>query len=226
MASALRIVLPLLASALCPAAEPAAVRWEGAIQIPGRPLRLIVDLDRNDHGEWTGSATFPDLGIKGAALTDISVNVTRVSFAVKGVLSDPQLSGSLTPDGAFEGDFRQGGNIAPFSLRGAGPPQVDPPRQSVAVRKELEGAWEGDMTFAGRPVHVKLALAGATAKVVFIGRRETALTADFVAQESENLTLELHDAGMTFNGRYDADRREIAGTLAQGPIEAALVLHR
>ncbi len=206
-------------------AADAAARWEGAIQIPGRELRLILDLAQDSRGEWIGSAILPDLGIKGARLTAISVDDGDVSFAIKGALADPKLTGRVTGD-RFTGDFHQGGNIARFALRSAGPPQVDLPRQSTPVRKELEGEWQGDMDFLGRPIHVKLTLSGATATLTLTGRRETVLPADLVTLDADNLTIQVTAAGMTFEGRSHAGRHEIAGTFQQGPVETSLVLHR
>ena len=51
-------------------AEDLAGRWEGSIQIPGREFDLIVDLDRTDGKNWTGSIIIPGLDVKGAALTE------------------------------------------------------------------------------------------------------------------------------------------------------------
>ena len=65
----------LLASAFISRAdENAAGRWEGTVQIPGRPLEVIVDLAaKSDEGGSQGSITIPGLGIKGAPLSDIAI---------------------------------------------------------------------------------------------------------------------------------------------------------
>jgi hypothetical protein len=221
----------MLVALLGEAAEPAAARWEGAVQIPGNPLRLVIDLAQDGQGQWAGSAIFPDLGIKGAPLIDISVHETEVSFTVKDALAGPKLRGHLAPDGVFTGEFQQAGNTASFTVRKAGPPQVDPPRQSTPVRKELEGDWQGEMTFVGNHIQVKLSMANqaggsAKGKLVLIGRRETVLPIDLVTQESDLLSVEVLAASMTFEGRLRKDANEIAGTFQQGPFEAGLVLRR
>lgn len=48
------------------AAEIPAARWEGTVQIPGRELRLIVDLAKDPGGAWIGSIIIPGLGVKGS----------------------------------------------------------------------------------------------------------------------------------------------------------------
>ena len=56
----------LLASAFISRAdENASGRWEGTVQIPGRPLEVIVDLAaKSDKGGWQGSVTIPDWELK------------------------------------------------------------------------------------------------------------------------------------------------------------------
>jgi hypothetical protein len=222
-------ILMLACGFVCQAAEPAAGRWEGAIRIPGRELRLVIDLAQDGQGRWTGSAILPDLGIKGAPLSDLSVNAADIAFTLAGVLGDPQLRGRLDAGGSFAGDYTQAGNTAPFTLQRAGLAQVDPPRQSTAVDKALEGDWEGDLTFVGNPLHVRLSLSNqaggaATGKLVAVGKRETVLPAHLVTEHAGFLELELEN-GYTFEGRFRSAAKEIAGTFTAGPYEAAVTLH-
>ncbi len=211
-----------------PAAQPAA-RWDGTLQLPGREYRLVVDLARDAQGQWIGSAILPNLGVKGAPLSDIAVAGSAVSFAVKGVLGGVKIRGNLTADGAFTGTFEQGGNAASFALQTAGPPQVELPRRSTSVAKELEGDWEGDMMAIDHNVHVRLLLSNqadgrATGKLFLKGRREVNLDVAMVTQESDLLTLEAPEASVIYDGRFRAG--EISGTWQQGPFEFALTLHR
>src|SRR5947207_15713981 len=75
----------LLASAFISRAdENAAGRWEGTVQIPGRPLEVIVDLAaKGDEGGSQGSITITELGIKGAPLSYIAVNGDHVALSLK-----------------------------------------------------------------------------------------------------------------------------------------------
>jgi hypothetical protein len=214
----------------------AAARWDGMVQLPGREVGLVVDLAQDAQGQWTGSAILPNLGVKGAPLSDISVKDSAVAFTLKGALGGVKLNGNLTADGALAGSFEQGGNTASFTLRKAGPPQVEPPRQSTPVAKEMEGDWEGDMMAIDHNVHVRLSLANradgkvdgkadgqATGKLFLKGRREVNLEVAMVTQESDLLTLEVPEASLIYDGRLRGG--EISGTWQQGPFEFALVLH-
>jgi hypothetical protein len=223
--------LLILTALLCQAAEPVAARWEGIVRVPGREVRLVLDLAQDSAGRWTGSAILPDRGIKGAPLSNMSVHDSEVSATVPGVWGDPRIVARLAADGSLAGELRQGGNTAPLALKRTGPPQVDPPRRSTPVPKELEGEWQGEMTVRGNPVRVKVTLAnrageGAVAKLLLSGRRETARDIDLVTEQSGLLTLEVFAAGMTIEGRVRKESGEIAGTYEQGPIEAGLKLHR
>ena len=229
MASHLKAALLFAGALVCRASEPAAARWEGAVHVPGRELKIVIDLAQDNGGQWIGSAIVPGFGVKGAPLKDIVVKDSDVTFAVKGALGEPKFTGHLAANGVLSGDYQQAGNTAPFTLQKAGPPQVDPPRQSSAVRKEFEGEWQGEMTFVGNPLRVKLKIENhadgkATGQMVFTGKRETKLPIDLVTQDADMLTLEMPERGMTYEGRFHKDANEINGTFQQGPFEAPLIL--
>src|SRR5258708_31128920 len=105
------IAILFLASALVGrGADSPAARWEGTVQIPGRDLKLIVDLAPADGGTWIGSITIPSLNVKGAMLTDIVMNGADLSFAIKDALGGPSMGPAtfkahLTTKGTLAGDF-------------------------------------------------------------------------------------------------------------------------
>jgi hypothetical protein len=227
----------LLASTLVSRAdENAAGRWEGTVQIPSRELVLIVDLaaGSGDSGGWQGSITIPELGIKGAPLTDIGVKSDTVVFSIKSALADQRagpakFNGRFVGEGKLTGDFLQAGNTAPFALGKTGPPQVEPPPHSTAIAKEIEGEWKGGYELFGYPRKVTIKLQnrgpdGATAEFVILGRKENKLPVDHVVQEGEFLTIDSHETGLSFEGR--TRNGEIQGTILQGPLEIPVTLRR
>src|SRR5689334_24996212 len=115
MASHLKPALIFAAFLVCRASEPAAARWEGAVQIPGRELRIVIDLAQDSGGQWIGSAIVPGFGVKGAPLSDIAVKDSQVSFSVKGALGGPKFTGHLSAAGVLTGDYEQAGNTAPVT---------------------------------------------------------------------------------------------------------------
>jgi hypothetical protein len=223
-------------AALCQAAESAAGRWEGSAQIPGGELKLVLDLSDDGGKDWVGSIIVPGFGVKGAPLADLQVRGSDLAFAIKGALGNDrvgkaELKAQLTADGHLAGDFKQGGNTAPFVLEKTGPPQVDLPPRSTAVSKELEGEWKGEYEMMGYPRHVtmKFASRGADAaglEFVIVGKKTNNVPVSLLTQEGDFLTIKSDEFGITYEGRFRKEAAEIRGTFVQGPFELPLVMRR
>lgn len=223
-----RLIAILIVAAVlpCRAEEIMSGRWEGSAQIPDDELNLIVDLSQ-ENGAWVGSIIIPGLGLKGAPLTDIRVQSPDVNFAVKGALGI-QLKLRLDANNKLAGNFEQGGNRAPATLKKTGAPQVEYPPRSTPVAKELEGEWKGDYEMLGYTRHVSIKFAnhpdGATADFVIVGRKHNVLPVDLVTQEGELVTVDSHEMGFSFEGRLRNGK--LTGAIQQGAIETPLVLIR
>ncbi|MEY2551162.1 MAG: hypothetical protein QOG12_1306 [Verrucomicrobiota bacterium] len=223
-------------AALGRAAESAAGRWEGAAQIPGQELKLVVDLSDDGGKGWIGSIVIPSFGVKGAQLVDLHVRGGDLTFAIKGALGNEgagraELTAHLNSDGRLAGDFKQGGNTAPFVLAKTGPAQVDLPIQSSAVAKELEGEWKGDYEMMGYARHATMKFSnrgaeGAALEFTIVGKKVNNVPVTLVTQDDDFVTVKSEEFGITFEGRFSKEAGEIRGTLSQGPMEAPLVLKR
>ena len=229
--------LVLLGSAaLCSAAESAAGRWEGVAQVPGQDLRLIVDLSDEGGKGWGGSIIIPGFGIKGAELADLHVAGGDFAFVIKGALGNEragraELQGHLTAAGHLAGDFKQGGNRAPFVLTKTGPAQVELPPRSTAVAKELEGEWKGDYEMMGYARHATMKFSnrgaeGAALEFTIVGKKVNNVPVSLVTQDEDFVTVKSDEFGITFEGRFNKAAGEIKGTLSQESLEAPLVLRR
>lgn len=229
------IYILLLASLQLSRADDAAVgRWEGSVQIPGRELPLIVDLAQEKGGAWIGSVIIPGMEVKGAPITEIARKDAELSFTLKNALATPGASpaafkGQIAANGALSGNFLQAGNSAPFTLQKTGPPQVEVPPRSTTITKELEGEWKGEYTLFGYARQVTLKLTnrpeqGGAADFVIVGKKINNLSVDLVTQENDLVTIDSHEAGMSYEGRLQKD--EIKGALLQGPLETPLNLKR
>ncbi|MGE5212323.1 MAG: hypothetical protein ACM3NN_01385, partial [Nitrospirota bacterium] len=168
-------ILILAATLTCRAEDAISGRWEGSARIPDDELTVVVDLAQQ-NGAWVGSIIIPGFGVKGTPLTDIKVQTPDVSFAVKGpfgIKMNLRLLGP--PENKLAGNFEQAGNHAPVTLQKTGPPQVEYPRRSTAVAKEVEGEWKGDYEMLGYTRHVSINFAnrpdGAKADFVIVGRK-------------------------------------------------------
>jgi hypothetical protein len=227
------IFLFVFASALiCHAEDKANGRWEGAVQIPGRELQVVVDLAKAGGGPWQGSITIPGLNLQGTQLVDIAVQDSDASFGIKtGRGLEATFKGRFGADGSISGDFMQAGNRAPFILKKIGAPQVEAPLRSTLVMKDIEGEWKGEYQIFGTPRRVTLKLANgaensATAELVVVGRKVNNLPVDLVTQEGDLITIDSHQTGIGYEGRFKKEANEIRGTFMQGPVELPLVLRK
>jgi hypothetical protein len=226
----LTLAIVFACALVCRAEEKATGRWEGVVNVPDREFTVVVDLQPVE-GSWRGSAIIPSFNTKGAALADIAVNDSSLSFALKGERGlDATFNGNLRADGTFAGDFSQAGNRAPFTLKKIGPPQLETPPASTKVAPEMVGEWKGEYQIFGAPRHVTLKLIngdkGATAEFVVVGKKVNNLPVDLVTQQADLLTIDSHQTGISYEGRFDKNANEIRGTFLQGPIELPLVLRR
>jgi len=223
-------------AALCQAAENAAGRWEGSAQIPGGELKLILDLLQESGKGWIGSVIVPGFGVKGAPLEDLHGKSSDLAFAIKGALGSEragkaEIRAHPTADGHLAGEFRQGGNIAPFVLEKTGPPQVELPPRNTAVSQELEGEWKGEYDLMGYTRHVTMKFAnhgadGAVLEFVIVGKKTNNVPVTLLTQEGDFLSIKSDEFGITYEGRFRKEANEINGTFAQGPFELPLVMRR
>jgi hypothetical protein len=225
------LVFVFACALVCRAEDKATGRWEGVVNVPDRELTLVVDLEQGAGGSWRGSVIIPNLNIKGAPLADITVSDSGVSFTLKsGRGLEAAFKGGFRADGVLAGDFSQAGNQAPFVLKRIGPAQVETPVRSTLIAREIEGEWKGEYQIFGAPRHVTLKLMnaekGATAEFVVVGKKVNNLPVDIVTQEGDLLTIDSHQTGISYEGRFDKTANEIKGTFMQGPIELPLLLRK
>lgn len=138
------------AGAQLPAPEEFAGHWEGALQIPGAELTILVDLTR-EGDQWSGTIDIPMQGAKGMKLSDIRVEPPAVHFAIAGVPGDPIFDGTLA-DSRITGTLRQSGNQVPFYLgreKVAGPERPQEPKPPFPYVSEEVTYRNGEITLAG-----------------------------------------------------------------------------
>lgn len=217
------------------AVNDAAGRWEGEAEIPGAPMRLVVDLARGNGGRWVGSVTLPGRGVKGAPLDDVNVADAGVRFglaqAFNGAPGPVPLVELAWRGDRLAGHLRQGGLSAPLTLARSGAAQVDLPVRATAVERRLEGTWVGRYELGGVPRDVTLTLANrpgdsATGQLLIVGKRTSQLTVDHVVQGREFITLTSTEAGYRIEGRWATSDGSIDAQVVQGPFEATLVLRK
>jgi hypothetical protein len=226
----------LLLSQAAPAcaAPEASGRWEGSADIPGEPLRLVVDFARDSSGAWAGSVILPGRGVKGSALDGVTVSDKELQFGLASAFpgptgSAPHVALGWQSDGSLAGTLQLGGRTAPVSLHRSGAAQVDFPPASTAISPGLEGTWRGRYELGGATRDVTLTLSnraqqGAAGRLVIVGKRTTTLELDLVMQGREFITLRASSADFRIEGRFTAADDTIEGSMSQGPFAAPIVL--
>jgi hypothetical protein len=227
------VLMVLVAALLAPAqSKPAGSgHWEGAIQLPDRELKILVDLAQNDKGEWIGGIDIPEQGLKGFPLSKIAVKGASVEFAMSGVPGDPSFRGDLSPSGkAIQGGFTQGGASLTFELKWTSEPNVKPPAKSTPIAKEFEATWEGALSLPdGSKLRLRVKLANgadgtAAGTLNSLDQGAVEMPLSTIMQKGSAITLELKVVGGAFAGDLKGD--ELVGTWTQGPGSLPLTLKR
>jgi len=227
------VVAPMLAHA---AGSALPGRWQGVVQIPGRPVAVTLDLGTDATGQWQGSITAPALGLAGAPLKELAVSTGRVTFALSGAF-DGSRYGTARVDVAIDqhatlaGSFMQGGHSASLSLQRSGEAQVQTGARSTPVRAALEGEWVGQYEMGGYPRNVTIAFRnvaakGATATFVIVGKQNTELPVDLVVEDGEFVRVESRAYGVTYEAKIGVGASELTGTAMLGAVEVPLVMRR
>jgi CubicO group peptidase (beta-lactamase class C family) len=99
--------------------------WEGAIDIPGTKLEVLIDFAQKEDGSWEGKISIPAQKAKDVSLSPIIVVDKDVAFEIEGIPGKPTFKGTLSEDGqAITGKFTQGDQTFPFSLSRAVSPKI------------------------------------------------------------------------------------------------------
>jgi uncharacterized protein len=123
--------------------------WEGAIELPGTPLTVLVDLSVVD-GAWSGTTDIPMQGAKGLALTGIRAAGDSLSFVIDKIPGAPTFRGVVVGD-KVTGQFTQGGQSFPFHLGRetlAGPNRPQEPKPPYPYLVEDVGYENGAVHLA------------------------------------------------------------------------------
>ncbi len=204
--------------------------WEGAIQAPGKDVKIEIDLAMKD-GKLAGTFGTPEQGESGLPLSNVSSEGTSVNFEIKVTNGGGAFKGTLSPDGkSMSGDFitAHGMSIG-FSLTRTGEPKIAALLPSPPIAKNLEGSWTGTIDANGTPHEIGLKMANhpdgtSTGSVITSEGVEINITK--ITNKDAGLTLEVKNVGGLYVATLNAEGTELAGTWTQGKFVAPLTFHR
>jgi len=139
---ALLLIVPTLSTATPVQAQSADLsqkvvgHWEGAIELPGMKLEVLVDFKLSADKKLEGVISIPIQKAKDLPLTDIKITDSEISFAIAGVPGNPVFKGKLDESGQkISGQFTQSGQTFPFNLSKG----EDPVARAKKVLEGMDG---------------------------------------------------------------------------------------
>jgi hypothetical protein len=130
-------------------APAAAGHWEGAIELPGTALNVLVDLV-DAGGAWSGTVDIPLQGATKLSLANVHAAGDSLVFAIDGIPGAPTFRGVIADD-KVTGQFTQGGQSFPFHLgreKLAGPNRPQEPKPPFPYQVEDVGFESGAVHLA------------------------------------------------------------------------------
>ena len=239
MCSFIRLI-PLVTLALLPAfpssaqitADPSG-HWVGTIQAPGMEVAVEIDLIKNSKGALAGTFSQPSERIQGLPLTTVTAEGRSVRLVLKPGTGGGTFSGSLSADNtAMTGDFTtdEGGYMLAFSLTRRGEAKIAAAPKSPPIDKTLEGAWQGPLDVAGKPMRLVVTMvnhADGTATGTVVSPDGSGVEIPIaMTQQAASVRLDAPSIGASFAGVLDAAAGEVTGAWTQGAGSLPLTLRR
>jgi hypothetical protein len=195
--------------------------WEGNVQSPDGEVAIVMDLDKNDKGEWIGDLDAPSRNLSNLPLANVSVKGNAVTFELSGFPA--KFDGKLSEDGATVSGtmlFRQETPM-PFTLKKTGPAKVTLPPKSSPLTKELEGRWEGTLEAGGQSFRLVLKLdqaadGTATGAIDSVDQGANDLRLAGIVIDGSSLRFLVPVVGGLYEGKQNQEATEIAGQWSQG----------
>ncbi len=216
------VLLNSLAAALALAQPPSvAGHWEGNVQSPEGPVDIVLDVDKNDKGQWIGDFDAPSRNLNNLPLANIVVQGDAVSFDLSGFPA--KFEGKLSEEGkTFTGTllFRQEMSM-PFSLKKTGPAKVTLPPKSSPLTADFAGRWEGTLEAGGQTLRLVLRLekaadGTATGALDSIDQGSKDLALAGIVIDGLSLRFALPMVGGAYEGKLNKETGALAGQWSQG----------
>ncbi len=204
--------------------------WEGVLKAPSQNVSLVVDLVRNESGEWMGSMSMPAQGAEDIPLANITVQGAAVKFSMLNA-AGPVLEGKLSGDGsAISGKLSSGGESISFELKRMGEARTKPAPTSTALSKEFEGLWEGVLEAGGQQLRLRVKLQNisgtGSGTVVTIDQGNVEIPITSVSQNQRQLEFTVRAVNGSYSGTLSPDGSTLDGKWTQAGNTAPLVLKR
>ena len=222
----LALLTLLLASTSFAADPPAAGHWDGEITLPTGSLKIAVDLSESAD-KWSGTIDIPAQGLRGFALSDVSVDGRKVRFKLPKIPGAPAFDGTLAEDGdTLSGDFTQGGATLKFELK-RGEKAAAP---EFVAGEGLGGSWQGELDAGVVKLRTVLNFEagedGLSGVLVSVDQGGAKVPLTDVTLDGRRVSFSAPAAAASFEGEMNADGSRIDGKFTQGGAKMDLSVGR
>jgi hypothetical protein len=205
--------------------------WEGTVQLPDRELKIVLDLDKDDKGAWTGTFASPTQNASGLPLADIKLDGKSLKFRLAVGSNAPDFDCTLESASAMTCTLNgPGGSIsAPFKRTGEA--KVEKPKSSAAVSKALEGNWEGSLDTPNGTLRLVVHFQNqpdntVKASIDSLDQNAMGLPLTDVIQKESAVEFQLRIAGGGFKGTMNKEGTQLVGDWTQGGGSLPLTLKK
>jgi hypothetical protein len=196
-------------------------QWIGNFKMQGADVAIVLDLTKNQKGEWLGTFGMPEVGATGMRLDKLMVGQATVSFTVDAP-GKPALDLKLSADGkTLSGTLGSGTTKAPVSLKRAGEAKITTETANSSISKAFEGVWQGSVDDgAASKFHLVLKLSrgangAATGTLTNIDGSNAEIPITAIEQVGNYLKFEIRSTGGRYRGSLNAAGTEIKGEWTQ-----------
>lgn len=217
-------------------------RWQGKLNVNGVEMRIIIDLEKSEAGEFSATMSSPD-----QATNEIPVSKVQAdgkTFTLEVAKIGGKYKGEFDEDfNHLKGTWSQGGGSLPLNLTHeramkAIDQSTDKTENAPNVKK-LAGIWEGVLNVGGTlrlVFHLDVDADGTIkAKMDSPDQGAQGIMVSKATFTGDKIRLEVAAIGGYYEGKVNADFSEIKGSWHQGgqqiplvlsPVEKASKLHR
>ncbi len=205
--------------------------WQGALDVGGAQLRLVVHIAKTDGGALKANMDSVDQGAYGIPVASVTVQDSAVILDVSAI--GGSYRGRLSGDHqTLDGTWTQAGRSLPLVWKRRSPMDTTgpPARKLGGPAFPNEETWEGALP-AGKSLRLVLHLAkadgaGLRASLDSVDQGAYGIAVGSVAEQGSTLKLGLPVIGASYEGRLSADRLTLDGTWTQGGGSLPLVFRR
>ena len=203
--------------------------WEGGIAVPSMELKVLIDLALDAGGKWIGDIDIPAQRVTDMPLKGISVSGSAVGFELSMGPGEPAFQGKLSEDGnTLSGDFTQGGNTFPFTLKRTGEAKVFVPARNAELPTGYVGKWEGSLETPGGKLRLVFNLANkdgsASGTIDSLDQGAMGIPMNEISATNGAIKIAVRIVTGSYDGKLSEDGKALTGEWSQGGATLPLVL--